>query len=120
MVAVNPVNFGKPFKLTCAEAFAACLFLGGFENEAKFIMNHFKWGENFFNINQELFDKYKNVSSQERKLSDGLGELEKEIREEEEREKEENGYEEDEKIDMNIFKNINVDELTDQLTKHDI
>ena len=139
MVAVNPVNFGKPFKLTCAEAFAACLFLGGFEKEAKFIMNHFKWGENFFNINQELFDKYKNVSSQEelkhiqdkyindelenkkkRKLSDGLGELEKEIREEEEREKEENGYEEDEKIDMNIFKNINVDELTDQLTKHDI
>ena len=137
MVAVNPVNFGKAFKLTCAEAFAACLFLGGFEHEAKFIMNHFKWGENFFNINQELFNKYKNVASQEelkniqekyindelenkrkRKLSDGLGDLEKEIREEEEREKEEN--EEDEKIDMNIFKNINVDELTDQLTKNDI
>ena len=65
-------------------------------------------------INDELENKKK------RKLSDGLGDLEKEIREEEEREKEENDYEEDEKIDMNIFKNINVDELTNQLTKHDI
>ena len=38
MVAVNPVNFGKAYKLSCAEAFAACLFLGGFEKEARFLM----------------------------------------------------------------------------------
>ena len=138
MVAVNPVNFGKAYKLTCAEAFAGSLFLGGFEREAKFIMNHFKWGENFFKINKELFDKYKGITSQDelksiqekyvndelenkkkRKLSDGLGDLEKEIREEEEREKEEN-EEEDEKIDMELFKNINIDKLTEELTKHDI
>ena len=94
MVAVNPVNFGKAFKLSCAEAFAACLLLGGFEKEARFIMDHFKWGEHFFKINEELFGKYKGVKSQDelkeiqekyindelvrkqkRKESDGLGEF---------------------------------------------
>ena len=44
MVAVNPVNYGKAYKLTCAEAIAATLYLGGFEKEAKFVMNHFKIG----------------------------------------------------------------------------
>ena len=65
MVAVNPVNFGKAYKLSCVEAFAACLFLGGFEKESRFIMDHFKWGEHFFKVNEELFNKYKGVSSQD-------------------------------------------------------
>ena len=56
MVAVNPVNFGKAYKLSCVEAFAACLFLGGFEKESRFIMDHFKWGEHFFKVNEELFE----------------------------------------------------------------
>ena len=55
MVAVNPVNFGKAYKLSCVEAFAACLYLGGFEKESRFIMDHFKWGEHFFKVNEELF-----------------------------------------------------------------
>ena len=66
MVAVNPVNFGKAYKLSCVEAFAACLFLGGFEKEAKFIMDHFKWGEHFFKVNEELLAKYRGISSQEK------------------------------------------------------
>ena len=65
MVAVNPVNFGKAYKLSCVEAFAACLYLGGFEKESRFIMDHFKWGEHFFKVNEELFGKYKGVTSQE-------------------------------------------------------
>ena len=65
MVAVNPVNFGKAFKLSCAEAFSACLYLGGFEKEARFVMDHFKWGAHFFKINEELFGKYKGVTSQD-------------------------------------------------------
>ena len=65
MVAVNPVNFGKAYKLSCVEAFAACLYLGGFEKESRFIMDHFKWGEHFFKVNEELFNKYKGVTSQD-------------------------------------------------------
>ena len=35
MLASNPVNHGKPFKLNCAEALAASLLLGGFHEEAR-------------------------------------------------------------------------------------
>ena len=133
LVAVNPVNFGKAYKLTCAEAFAATLFLGGFEKEAKFIMNYFKWGENFFKVNEELFEKYKNVKEQKmlkeieekyindelenkkkRKDSDGLGDLEKELKE---NENEEN--EEEEGVDLELFKNIDVEEIKKQIVRED-
>ena len=133
LVAVNPVNFGKAYKLTCAEAFAATLYLGGFEKEAKFIMNYFKWGENFFKVNEELFERYKNVKDQKmlkeieekyindelenkkkRKESDGLGDLEKELKE---NESEEN--EEEEGVDFELFKNVDVEEIKRQIVRED-
>ena len=63
MVAVNPVNYGKAYKLSCAESIAATLFLGGFYKEAENILNRFKWGQSFFEVNKELFDNYKNCSN---------------------------------------------------------
>ena len=134
MVAVNPVNFGKAYKLSCAEAFAACLFLGGFEKEARFIMDHFKWGEHFFKVNEELFGKYKGIKSQDelkeiqekyindelerkqkRKEGDGFEDInEKENEdnnsEKEEESNEENKEEEEEVIDYELFKNIKIDD----------
>ena len=134
MVAVNPVNFGKAYKLSCAEAFAACLFLGGFEEEARFILDHFKWGEHFFKVNEELFGKYKGIKSQDelkeiqekyindelerkqkRKEGDGFEDInEKENEdnnsEKEEESNEENKEEEEEVIDYELFKNIKIDD----------
>jgi pre-rRNA-processing protein TSR3 len=62
MTAVNPVNYGKPYKLSCVEAIAATLFLGGYYHEADFLLSHFKWGLSFLEVNKELFDGYKNCN----------------------------------------------------------
>ena len=115
MVAVNPVNFGKAYKLSCVEAFAACLYLGGFEKESKFILDHFKWGEHFFKVNEELFGKYKGISSQEQ-----LKEIqEKYINDELERKqkrKEQDGFE-----DCNIDKNeIKIDNSEKEENKEEL
>ena len=134
MVAVNPVNFGKAYKLSCAEAFAACLFLGGFEKEARFILDHFKWGEHFFKVNEELFGKYKGIKSQDelkeiqekyindelerkqkRKEGDGFEDINEKENEDNNNEKEEenndeNKEEEEEVIDYELFKNIKIDD----------
>lgn len=78
MVAVNPVNYGKACKLSCVEAIAATLFLGGLHNEAEYILSHFKWGISFLKVNYEVFNLYKNCSN-----SLQIGEVESKYLEEE-------------------------------------
>jgi len=63
MTAVNPVNYGKAYKLSCVEAVAATMFLGGFYDETDFILSHFKWGKSFLEVNKELFDNYRNCNN---------------------------------------------------------
>lgn len=65
MTAVNPVNYGKAYKLSCVEAVAATLFLGGFYDETDFVLSHFKWGKSFLDVNRELFDNYRNCNNSE-------------------------------------------------------
>lgn len=59
MVAANPVNYGKVFKLSCAEALAGGLRILGYEEQAEYIMSKFKWGSNFFELNKEEFALYR-------------------------------------------------------------
>ena len=51
MVAVNTVNYGKAYKLSCAEALAGGLHIAGFYQNAYNLMNKFKWGPTFFKVN---------------------------------------------------------------------
>ncbi|TFG13047.1 MAG: DUF367 family protein [Promethearchaeota archaeon] len=51
LIAANPVNYGKWEKLSSVEAIAASLLITKFEEEAKFILSKFSWGETFLKIN---------------------------------------------------------------------
>lgn len=65
LVPVNPVNFGKPGKLSSVEAFAGALQITGFEETAKSILSKFNWGLNFLVVNKEPLLAYSQCKSQE-------------------------------------------------------
>lgn len=52
------MNWGKPCKLSCAEALAASLFICGWQEDAVDVLSRFKWGHSFFSLNAELLDRY--------------------------------------------------------------
>lgn len=62
LVAANPVNYGKPYKLTCVEAIAACLKMINNRN-VNLYLSKFKWGINFLKLNEQLFDEYENCEN---------------------------------------------------------
>lgn len=58
LVAVNPVNYGKPFKLTTLEAFAATLYILGEVEHAKDILEIYNWGPHFIELNKQPLEDY--------------------------------------------------------------
>jgi len=59
VIAVNPVNYGKPLKLTTLEAFAAALYILGETNHSKNILNIYKWSPHFLELNKEPLEDYR-------------------------------------------------------------
>lgn len=58
LIAGNPVNFGKPTKLTTVEALTAALYIARFKEEASQLLSIFKWGHAFIELNQEILENY--------------------------------------------------------------
>jgi pre-rRNA-processing protein TSR3 len=58
LLAANPVNFGKPCKLTSLEALAAALYILGEQEQARQIVGKVSWGIRFIQLNQEPLDAY--------------------------------------------------------------
>ena len=65
LLAGNPVNYAKLNKLTTAEALAASLFILGFKEQGMKLLDKFKWGHTFYELNQNLFDEYLKLENEE-------------------------------------------------------
>lgn len=82
LVAANPINYGKPCKLSCVEAIAAAMYITGNlfyidsnterklihcfvgqKEEAKWYLNKFSWGHSFIELNEELLEAYAKCTS---------------------------------------------------------
>ncbi|ROT42745.1 DUF367 domain-containing protein [Sodiomyces alkalinus F11] len=58
LVAANTVNYGKPWRLNCAEALAAAFYICGKKDWAEQVLAPFSYGESFLEINGSLLRKY--------------------------------------------------------------
>jgi pre-rRNA-processing protein TSR3 len=58
LVAANPVNFGRPMRLTTVEALAAALAVLGHRDRAAALLAKFTWGETFLELNDEPLARY--------------------------------------------------------------
>ena len=63
LLAANPVNWGKPGKLSTVEALAASLYLLGRIDQARELLSKFRWGERFLELNCEPLEAYANAKS---------------------------------------------------------
>lgn len=68
LVPSNPVNYGKPGKLSTAEAFSGALYILGEKEHARKILSSFNWGNEFFKINQEALEGYSKSKDEEEVL----------------------------------------------------
>jgi pre-rRNA-processing protein TSR3 len=58
LVAANPLNYGRPYELTTAEALAAALYILGEPQRAKELLDKFKWGPTFLALNAAPLSEY--------------------------------------------------------------
>ncbi|KAJ5157378.1 Ribosome biogenesis protein TSR3 [Penicillium canariense] len=65
LIAANTVNYGKPWRLNCVEALAACFCICGHEDWAREILKNFRYGEAFLDINSELLSRYAACQTEE-------------------------------------------------------
>lgn len=63
LVAANPVNWGKPFQLSTAEALAATCAILGEAEQAALLMSKFIWGPGFLTLNANPLRDYANAQT---------------------------------------------------------
>ena len=65
LLAGNPVNYSKLNKLTTVEALSASLFILGFPEQSLELLDKFKWGHTFYDLNRNLLDEYSKLENEE-------------------------------------------------------
>ncbi|MDQ4074442.1 MAG: DUF367 family protein [Thermoproteota archaeon] len=64
LLAGNPINYAKLGVLSTAEAVSGALYVLGYKKQATEIMNKFKWGHTFIDLNLNILEDYSNASGQ--------------------------------------------------------
>lgn len=65
LVAANQTNYGKPWRLNCVEALAACFYICGHPEWAESILSTFSYGQAFLDINSALLKRYMACENEE-------------------------------------------------------
>ncbi|CCK72968.1 ribosome biogenesis protein TSR3 KNAG_0M01150 [Huiozyma naganishii CBS 8797] len=65
LVAANQVNYGRPWRLNCVEALAACFAIVGRMDLASDLLSNFSWGLGFLELNKELLEVYQKCTDHE-------------------------------------------------------
>jgi pre-rRNA-processing protein TSR3 len=73
ILAANPTNYAKLGKLSSVEALAGALYILNEKELAAKMMDKFKWGHTFLELNADLLDDYADAETEEQ-----VAELEKE------------------------------------------
>jgi len=63
LLAANPVNWGKPGRLSTIEALAATLVLAGHDEQAEHLLGCVRWGIRFLELNAEPLQAYASAGS---------------------------------------------------------
>jgi pre-rRNA-processing protein TSR3 len=65
MLAANPTNYAKLGKLSSVEALAGALYILNEKDLAVGMMDKFKWGHTFLQLNANLLDDYASAETEE-------------------------------------------------------
>ncbi|KAL8932221.1 MAG: hypothetical protein Q9211_006450 [Gyalolechia sp. 1 TL-2023] len=65
LVAANPINYGRPWRLNCAEALAATFYILGHDDWAEHVLQHFSYGKPFLEINAQVLKRYRACKDEE-------------------------------------------------------
>lgn len=58
LLAANPVNYGKPYKLSTVEALSAAYYIVGMKEAALKLLQKFSWGMQFIYLNEQPLKDY--------------------------------------------------------------
>lgn len=65
LIAANPTNYGRPWRLNDVEALAATFFICGHRDWAEEILSTFSYGQAFIDINEAVLKRYATCQDEE-------------------------------------------------------